>query len=147
LPDNFDYYFASGIDSPRQIGRYKDNWMAPFAIFASHLSGEILSAPVHFALKRGETTHMNIRLEIMNLFTHVAKDQGIPLAPLTDDLALLDSGLDSLCLAIIVARLEDLLGVDPFNSSEDFHFPVTVGDFVKCYDKAATCLEVASDHA
>jgi hypothetical protein len=100
-----------------------------------------------FALETGEMTNMNIRSEITNLFTHVAKDQGIPLAPLTDDLALLDSGLDSLCLAIIVARLEDLLGVDPFSSSEDFLFPVTFGDFVRCYDKAPTYLEVASDHA
>ena len=31
-----------------------------------------------------------------------------------DDLVLLDSGLDSLCFAILVARLEDELGVDPF---------------------------------
>lgn len=90
---------------------------------------------------------MNIRSEIGNIFTHVAKDQCIPLAPLTDDLALIDSGLDSLCLAIIVAQLEDLLGVDPFSSSEDFIFPVTFGDFVKCYDKAATYLAIASDHA
>jgi acyl carrier protein len=90
---------------------------------------------------------MNIRSEIVNIFTHVAKDQSMPLAPLTDNLSLIDSGLDSLCLAIIVARLEELLGVDPFSSSEDIPFPVTFGDFVKCYDKAATCLEIASDHA
>jgi acyl carrier protein len=90
---------------------------------------------------------MNIRSEIVNIFTHVAKDQSMPLASLTDNLPLIDSGLDSLCLAIIVARLEELLGVDPFSSSEDIPFPVTFGDFVKCYDKAATCLEIASDHA
>jgi acyl carrier protein len=50
---------------------------------------------------------------------------------------LLDSGLDSLCFAIIVARLEDQLGVDPFIASEDVFFPVTLGEFVKFYEDAA----------
>ena len=58
------------------------------------------------------------------------------LAPLSDDLVLLDSGLDSLCLAIIVARLEDALGIDPFNSADDGAFPVTVGDFIRLYEDA-----------
>jgi hypothetical protein len=80
---------------------------------------------------------MNVRSEIIDQFTHVAQEQGIPLAPLTDDLELLNSGLDSLCFAIVVARLEGLLGVDPFSSSEDVFFPVTFGEFVKFYDNAA----------
>ena len=49
----------------------------------------------------------------------------------------MESGLDSLCFAIIVARLEDQLGVDPFSAAEDVEFPVTVGDFVKFYEDAA----------
>ena len=49
---------------------------------------------------------------------------------------LLDSGLDSLCVAIIVARLEDELGVDPFDSDNDAEFPVTVGDFIGLYEDA-----------
>ena len=80
---------------------------------------------------------MNVRSEIIDQFTQVAREQGTPLAPLTDDLELLDSGLDSLCFAIIVARLETLLGVDPFSSSEDVLFPVTFGEFVRFYDNAA----------
>jgi hypothetical protein len=80
---------------------------------------------------------MNVRSEIIDLFTRVAQEQGIQLAPITDDLALLDSGLDSLCFAIVVARLEGLLGVDPFSSSEDVLFPVTFGEFVRFYDNAA----------
>jgi len=80
---------------------------------------------------------MDIRSEIVDQFTQVAQEQGIPLAPLTDDLALLDSGLDSLCFAIVVTRLEGLLEVDPFSSSEDVRFPVTFGEFVRFYDNAA----------
>jgi len=80
---------------------------------------------------------MNIRSEITTQFTQVAQEQGLQLAPLTDDLALLDSGLDSLCFAMIVARLEGQLGVDPFNAFEDTFFPVTFGEFVHFYENAA----------
>jgi acyl carrier protein len=47
------------------------------------------------------------------------------LLPLSDDWVLLESDLDSLCFAIIVARLEDELGFDPFSADEEVEFPVT----------------------
>jgi acyl carrier protein len=80
---------------------------------------------------------MNVRFEVVTQFKQVAQEQGKRLAPLTDDLQLLNSGLDSLCLAILVIRLEDALGVDPFTASEDTLFPVTFGDFVSFYENAA----------
>jgi hypothetical protein len=67
----------------------------------------------------------------------VADEQAKRLAPLSDDLVLLDSGLDSLCFAVLVARLEDKLGLDPFTASDDVAFPVTLGDFVSVYERAA----------
>jgi acyl carrier protein len=80
---------------------------------------------------------MDVRSEITAQFKQVAQEQDRRLAPLTDNLELLNSGLDSLCFAIIVARLESLLGVDPFSDSEDARFPVTFGDFVNFYEHAA----------
>jgi len=80
---------------------------------------------------------MNVRSEVVTQFKQVAQEQGKRLEPLTDDLELLNSGLDSLCLAILVSRLEDALGVDPFTASEDTLFPVTFGDFVMSYENAA----------
>jgi acyl carrier protein len=80
---------------------------------------------------------MNVRSNVTAQFSEVAREQGKRLAPLTDDLELLESGLDSLCFAIIVARLEGLLGVDPFSDSEDLLFPVTFGEFVSLYENAA----------
>lgn len=77
------------------------------------------------------------RSEILTEFERVAREHDKPLAPLTDDLVLLDSGLDSLCLAIVVARLEDALGVDPFGRVDDGEFPVTLGDFIRLYEDAA----------
>ena len=80
---------------------------------------------------------MNVRSEVVTQFKQVAQEQGKRLESLTDDLELLNSGLDSLCLAILVIRLEDALGVDPFTASEDALFPVTFGDFVSFYENAA----------
>jgi acyl carrier protein len=77
------------------------------------------------------------RSTIIAQFEQVAREQGKKLAPLCDNLVLLESGLDSLCMAIIVVRLEDSLGIDPFSAAEDLDLPVTLGDFVKLYEHAA----------
>jgi acyl carrier protein len=80
---------------------------------------------------------MSIGSQITALFADVALDQHKALAPLSDELGLLETGLDSLCFAIIVARLEDELGVDPFSAEDEIDFPVTVGDFIRLYENAA----------
>jgi hypothetical protein len=64
----------------------------------------------------------------------VAREHGKILAPLKDDLVLAECGLDSLGFAVLVARLEDTLGVDPFTASEEAVFPLTLGEFVKVYE-------------
>ena len=79
---------------------------------------------------------MSTRDTVVSVFHQVATDQGRILAPLTDELRLNDCGLDSLSFAIVVASLEDSLGVDPFATSEWVDFPVTLGDFIKLYDRA-----------
>ena len=79
---------------------------------------------------------VSVRSKVISQFEQVAKEQTKELAPMSDDLVLVDSGLDSLCLAIIVARLEDALGVDPFSAKDD-DFPVTLGDFIRFYEDAA----------
>jgi len=79
---------------------------------------------------------MSIKLTIMDLMRQIAREHGKTLAPLRDDLVLLDSGLDSLGFAVLVARLEDSLGIDPFTAAEDAMFPLTLGDFVKVYESA-----------
>jgi acyl carrier protein len=69
------------------------------------------------------------------MFEEVAREQQRKLAPLADNLRLLESGLDSLSFALIVARLEEALGYDPFDTAESF--PVTFGDFVRLYENHA----------
>lgn len=80
---------------------------------------------------------MSVKLTIMKQMEEIAREHGKILAPLRDDLVLVDSGLDSLGFAVLVARLEDRLGLDPFTASEDALFPVTFGDFVKVYENGA----------
>ena len=80
---------------------------------------------------------MDVRSEVIAQFQQVAQDHNMRLAPLTDDLALFHSGLDSLCFAIVVVRLELSLGVDPFGGEGEARFPVTFGDFVGYYQDAA----------
>ena len=78
---------------------------------------------------------MDVRAEVSAQFTQVAEEQGKRLAPLRDDLVLFESGLDSLCFAIVVVRLEMALGADPFSSDEERDFPVTFGQFVAAYER------------
>ena len=80
---------------------------------------------------------MSTRTIILSQIQQVAIEQNKTLAPLTDDQSLLDSGLDSLCFAILVARLEDVIGVDPFTASADAKFPNTVGELIAFYEHVA----------
>jgi acyl carrier protein len=81
---------------------------------------------------------MSLRLTIVSQIERVAREQRKPIAPLADDLPLLESGLDSLCFAILVARLEDEFGVDPFSTAAEAGFPTTFGELVKFYENAVT---------
>jgi acyl carrier protein len=90
---------------------------------------------------------MSIRSAVVSQIQQVATETNKDLPSLTDDLALLESGLDSLTIAIIVTRLEDALGLDPFTESDDVSYPVTVGDFIRFYENAANMSRVAAGEA
>ena len=81
---------------------------------------------------------MSIRATVAAQFEQAALEQKRKLARLSDNLKLLDSGLDSLSFALIVVRLEEALGFDPFDAPDEVSFPVTFGDFVKLYESART---------
>jgi hypothetical protein len=87
---------------------------------------------------------MSVKATIIAQIEQVAAEQHVTLPPLADELVLVDSGLDSLGFAILVARLEDVLGFDPFSAADEVYFPVTLGDFVRVYENAADKLEIAS---
>lgn len=59
------------------------------------------------------------------------------IAEISEDTVLLDSGLDSLGFAILVATLEEELGYDPFSMMDEPVYPRTFGEFVKIYQQYA----------
>ena len=77
---------------------------------------------------------MSVRSKIFSAIQQIAEEQKVTLPPLQDDLSLHDTGFDSLAFAILVARLEDDLGIDPFTIAEDAAFPSTVGEFIRVYE-------------
>jgi acyl carrier protein len=77
---------------------------------------------------------MSVKLKIFSAMQQIAEEQKVTLPPLQDDLPLQDTGFDSLAFAILVARLEDDLGIDPFTIAEDAAFPSTVGEFIRAYE-------------
>lgn len=77
---------------------------------------------------------MSVKLTIIEQMERIAREQGKILPPLEENLVLADCGLDLLGFAVLVARLEDTLGVDPFTAADDAFFPVTLGEFVKVYE-------------
>jgi hypothetical protein len=80
---------------------------------------------------------MSTRDFILGQFRLVAEQHNKRLGSLSDSLPLLDCGLDSLCIAIVVANLDDELGLDPFDAA-NVDIPVTVGDFIRLYENAVT---------
>ncbi len=80
---------------------------------------------------------MSTRALIEREMRAIASEQRKTLRPLADETLLLDCGLDSLCFAILVARLEDAVGEDPFATSDEIDFPTTFGAFVALYDRVA----------
>jgi acyl carrier protein len=77
---------------------------------------------------------LSIRSVITHELQQVAVEHGRKLAPLTDEIKLLESGLDSLGLAVLVIRLADSLGIDPFACETSTASPVTFGEFVRMYE-------------
>ncbi len=77
---------------------------------------------------------MSVRSKVIDAIQQIAREQHVALPALSDDLSLHETGFDSLAFAILVARLEDETGVDPFTIAEDAAFPATVGDFVRAYE-------------
>lgn len=64
---------------------------------------------------------------------YASQNDGAVGPELTRDTVLLDTGLDSLGFAILVTRLEEDLGYDPFSLSTEAYYPRTFGEFLTFY--------------
>ncbi|MFN3708963.1 MAG: acyl carrier protein [Alishewanella aestuarii] len=80
---------------------------------------------------------MNIEQQIKNSLNQVAQLANCELnADINNDTVLLQSGLDSLGFAMLVAQLEEDLGIDPFSQMQIAVYPRTFGEFVSIYQQA-----------
>lgn len=74
-----------------------------------------------------------IKEKYMDVLEQIGSE--LTVSELTDNIILLESGLDSLGFAILVATLEDELEYDPFTMMEEAVYPTTFGEFVAIYQK------------
>ena len=80
---------------------------------------------------------MSIKETIEKIYMEVLEqtDSELLVPKLEDTTLLLESGLDSMGFAILVATLEDELEYDPFTMMEEAVYPTTYGEFVAIYEK------------
>lgn len=76
-----------------------------------------------------------MKKKIVAVIREVAESMNLNLVdPLADDTVLLECGLDSLGFAIVVSRLEEDLGYDPFVIMKEPIYPHTLAEFVRVYE-------------
>jgi acyl carrier protein len=77
-----------------------------------------------------------ISTKIIKIFSEVfiELNNSLPPAEIKPEALLLESGLDSLGFAILVVRLEEHLGFDPFVLSSEPYYPRTFSDFISFYE-------------
>jgi acyl carrier protein len=86
----------------------------------------------------GKDSLGDIREKITRNFLEALRVRKVELArPLDDDAVLLETGLDSLGFAILVVKLEEELGYDPFMIMEEPVYPKTFREFVEVYARFA----------
>lgn len=80
---------------------------------------------------------MSIKETIKEKYLEVLEQTGNELLvpELNNDVVLLESGLDSLGFAILVATLDEALEFDPFTMMDEPFYPSTFGEFVEIYEK------------
>lgn len=80
----------------------------------------------------------NLREHIVNSIKETADIRGGEISgDLLDSTVLLESGLDSLGFAILVAKLDEELGYDPFVLIDEPVYPRTLAEFVAIYERFA----------
>lgn len=77
-----------------------------------------------------------LRETVVAAMQTVAEEQGKKLADtIGEETVLLDSGLDSLAFAVLVAQLEEELGYDPFLIMSEPVYPRTLAEFLDVYEQ------------
>ncbi|MEV0134017.1 phosphopantetheine-binding protein [Dactylosporangium sp. NPDC050688] len=79
--------------------------------------------------------HEELQIVILEEITAYLTEEGRERTVLDLDDRVIESGLDSLGLAVVVTRLEDRLGYDPFGDYAGDAYPQTVRELVTFYQE------------
>ena len=79
----------------------------------------------------------SVRQSVIEAITTLLEEDELSVPALEDDTVLLETGLDSLGFAVLVTRLEESLGYDPFTLMTEAVYPRTLSDFVTIYETHA----------
>ena len=90
---------------------------------------------------------MQTRALIVEALSDLFEEDEIEVPEITDDLVLLETELDSLGFAVLVTRLEESLGYDPFSLMTEPVYPTTFGEFVAVYEQYAPNAADLADRA
>ena len=80
---------------------------------------------------------MTIRTTILEELTELFEEEELTVPELHDDTLLLETELDSLGFAVLVTRLDERLGYDPFSVMDEAVYPATLKEFVELYERYA----------
>ena len=83
---------------------------------------------------------MDIRNIVLTTLSELLLEETGQVTSIGENLILLESGLDSLGLAVLITRLESLIGFDPFTISEAPYYPKTLKEFIAFYETTHTQL-------
>lgn len=86
---------------------------------------------------------LSVRDSILDELGLLFDEDGLERPKLSDDLVLLESDLDSLGFAVLVTRLDERLGFDPFSIMEEPVYPVTLGELIEVYEQMAPGQQVS----
>jgi len=78
---------------------------------------------------------MNVKKIVQDSFIEILDENNIDIDDFNNNTILLETGLDSLAFAILVAMLEEKLGYDPFVLMEEPFYPRTYGEFAGIYEE------------
>lgn len=79
-------------------------------------------------------TRDELKTKILASLERVASMNDVTLvSPLEEDTVLLESGLDSLGFATLVASLDVELDYDPFAAADEAYYPRTLAEFIDYY--------------
>lgn len=72
---------------------------------------------------------------VVKVLREILEEKRSPFGDLSENRILRELGLDSLDWIIIVVKLEEAMGVDPFAEQKEYRIPVTVGDLIGFYEQ------------